>query len=78
MTDDLQQRKAELYLSAYKNYKEINGQILDLAQAQTDAHKILCDAAGLFMGLSESEMTRVLCYWDSIASDARMVVGITE
>jgi hypothetical protein len=78
MSDDLQQRKAQLFLNAYNNYVDSSNQIEKLKQHQQEAHKVLCDAAGLFLGLSDTEMNRILFYWDSIATDAKMILGIKD
>ena len=75
---ELKQRIAKVYLDAYKNYTDSQAQMEALAEHQRDIHKVLCDAAGLFLGLDESEMSRILFYWDSIATDARVVLGVEE
>lgn len=75
---EMELRKAQLYLSAYANYVDTNNQIEALQQHKREVHKVLCDAAGFFLGLSESETNRVLCFWDSVAKDARMILDIKE
>ena len=76
MSGDLKQRTAELYLSAYNNYMDVCKQQENLLEQQQACHKTLCEAAQLFLEIDESEMTRILFYWDSIAKDAKDFLGV--
>ena len=70
--------QAEMYLSAYNNYVEANANVITANRNRDAARKTLNDAARLFLEITEEELTRMLYYWDSIATDAREVLGIKK
>lgn len=75
---ELKLKKAQLYLNAYNNFLDIDEQITKLTQLKSECHKILCEAAGLFLDLDEHEMNRILFAFNSIATDAKIVLDIKE
>ncbi len=76
--EEFKQKIAKVYLDSYNNYIDLNKQIDRVEKIRDECHKNLCSAAGLFLGLDESEMSRILFYWESIATDAKVVLGIKD
>jgi len=78
MPTEIELKKAQLYMDSYNNYIAIRNQLEQMNETLKEAHECLCNATALFLGISDDEMKRVLFMFDSIAQDAKLVLGVSN